>query len=371
MRRLFEYYRQFEELSPEENSSRLKARRDEERAKDLAITPRLDLTRLDWHEPPDAEIINAATFALRRSLNRYPEAAGGAAREVVAARHGLAEERVVLGHGAAQLLQAAVRRLAAGGRVLIPWPSWTALPALVARTGAQAVPVPCPAGCDVERVLAEAGRGTRAVLLASPNDPTGALLDEQTVRVLSERLPEATLLLDEALVDFAGEDRSLVALTDELPNLLVFRSFSKAWALAGLRAGYAVGPVGSEDVLSELGPGLGVAAPAQAAITTALEPGGRSLTRLARRVRDLEAQRDRLLRALSATGFRAAPAAAHTIWLAHRELSGPDIAHGLGERRIAVAPGADWGDERHVRITLRDRPATDRLASALRALEDG
>ena len=69
-RRLVDYYRQFEALSPEEDSQRLRARREEEKSQELARVGELDLSRPDWHEPPDAEIVNAATFALRRALNR-------------------------------------------------------------------------------------------------------------------------------------------------------------------------------------------------------------------------------------------------------------------------------------------------------------
>src|SRR5699024_4055545 len=122
--------RRFEALSPEEDSLRLRARRDEEKSRELARVGDLDLSRPDWDEPPDPEIVNAATFALRRSINRYPDVAGSAALEAVAARHDVPADRVALGHGAGQLLQAALRELATGGEAVLPWPSWAQLPAL-------------------------------------------------------------------------------------------------------------------------------------------------------------------------------------------------------------------------------------------------
>jgi len=109
-RRLLGYYKQFEALSPEEDSRRLRARRDEEKSAELARTGVLDLSRSDWHEPPDPELVNAATFALRRSVNRYPDAT--AALEAVAAHHDVAPARVTLGHGAESPTQAALRELA-------------------------------------------------------------------------------------------------------------------------------------------------------------------------------------------------------------------------------------------------------------------
>jgi hypothetical protein len=86
IRRLRDYYRQFEELSPEEVSRELIERRHAERAKALSEVPPLDLATPAWHEPPDAEAVNAATYALRRAVNAYPNA--GEVREAIAAAHG-------------------------------------------------------------------------------------------------------------------------------------------------------------------------------------------------------------------------------------------------------------------------------------------
>ena len=86
IRRLRDYYRQFEELSPEEVSRQFREKRDEEKARALTEQPALDLTSAAWHEPPHAEIVNAATFALRRAVNAYPDAAATAARRSAAVR---------------------------------------------------------------------------------------------------------------------------------------------------------------------------------------------------------------------------------------------------------------------------------------------
>lgn len=369
--RILDYYRQFEALDPQEHSQRLKARRDEERSRELELAPVVDLSRPDWHEPPDPELVNAATFALRRAINRYPEAQGGPAVEAIAAHLGLDPDRIALGHGAAQLIQAAVRRLAVGGSLLVPWPSWSPLPALAARTGARPVFVECPGGFDPERVAAAAATedDVRAVAVCSPNDPTGELVSAAQLRALAELTPAGTaILLDEALVEFAAPAASLTPLVDEIPSLIVFRSFSKAWALAGLRAGYAVAGEQAAEIVAELSPGLGVSQPAQAAMAAALEPGGKPLRRLERRAKAVAAERERLIRLLDDSAYELAPTRAHVVWLGHAELDGSDLAHELAERRLVVAPGSEWGDSRRVRITLRDRASTERLVSALREL---
>jgi histidinol-phosphate aminotransferase len=369
--RFLDYYRQFEALSPEDDALRLRARRDEEKAKALAVTPVLDLSRSEWHEPPDPEVINAATYAMRRAINRYPDPGGGAAREAVASRHGVDVGQVALGHGAAQLMQAALREAAYGEEVVIAWPSWGPLPALAARAGATPVPVELdPAGVvDLEAMAAAVGERARAVVICSPNDPTGALVDPDDLRRFATGLPENVLvLLDEALVDFPGEEASAVGLVAGLPNLLVFRSFSKAWAMAGYRAGYAVGPPELSELLGRMTPGLGVATPTLAAIAAALDATRRGRQRLERRRQTVAAERDRLLRILKGSPYSMAPSRACYVWLSSEGMEGAAIARGLSQARIVVAPGTDWGDEDHVRITLRDKPATERLGSALLGL---
>lgn len=363
--RFLDYYRQFEAISPEEDSQRLRVRRDEQKSRDLELAPPLDLSRSDWHEPPDPEVVNAATYALRRSLNRYPAADSAPARAAVADRHGLAREQIVVGHGAGQLLQGAVRSLAAGGEVLLPWPAWNALPALILRSGGR--PVPLAGG--LEGVAAAAGPDTRAVVVCSPNDPTGELVTHGALRDLAAALPHTvTILLDEALVEFAGEDASAVTLVDEIPNLLVFRSFSKAWAMAGLRAGYAAGPRAEASLLAGLGPGLGVATPAQFAVVAALEGEGRARRRMKEGCRRVAAERERLAGRAGRSGFTCSESSAHVVWMRHERLGAREVTDALADQRILVAPGTGWNDDEHVRVTLRDRAATERLLSALASL---
>ena len=137
MRRFLDYYRQFDELPPEEVSRELRSRRDADRA--VVGVPALDLSGAAWHEPPHPEVVNAATFALRRAVNTYPDPSP--LREAIARSHDVAPERVVVGHGAGELLRAALRMVAPDGEVLVAWPGWGPLPRLVHEAGATPVPV--------------------------------------------------------------------------------------------------------------------------------------------------------------------------------------------------------------------------------------
>jgi histidinol-phosphate/aromatic aminotransferase/cobyric acid decarboxylase-like protein len=322
MRRLFGYYRQFDELSPDEVSRELLARRDEERRRHPATTAPLDLSGAAWPGPPHPEAINAATFALRRAVNAYPD--GTPLRAAIAALHDIDPARVVLGHGAGELIRAALRAVATPETEIV-WPGWGLLPQLVDDAGATPIPVPEPTGA-------------RTAVLCRPNDPTGAVAEVV--------VGEHWLILDEALAGFPGADSPVV----DHPRVIQVRSFSKAHALAGLRIGYAIVPDGGPD----LAPVLGVGAPALAAALWAVESGAASVLR---RREQADAQRARL-----AAAFPVAPGVGPYAWLAL------PVAEELAARRIYVAPGSAWGDEQHVRVTLSDAAATDRLLAALREL---
>jgi len=383
MRRFLGYYRQFEELSPEEVSRDLRRRRDEEKAQSLTETPALDLSSPAWHEPPHAEIVNAATFALRRAVNAYPDAGAEALSAALAARHGVEPAQVVAGHGAGELLRAALQALLAGAgneldphppTVAIAWPGWGPLPRLVHEAGGRPVPVPLgrDGAADVDALAAAAGAGgdgVRAVALCSPNDPTGGTIDAAALRRLAAALPAgAWILLDAALADFEEPGADLAALTGELDRLLVVRSFSKAHAMAGFRAGYAIGPEGSREFLARLAPALGASAPAQAGMTWAVANGERYLPRR----RALAAsEREHLAAALAGTDLAFPPGTGPLLWLSSAGLGGRELAAELAAKRIFVAPGTAWGDDRHVRVALRGPGATDRLAAALKELAAG
>jgi histidinol-phosphate/aromatic aminotransferase/cobyric acid decarboxylase-like protein len=344
IRRLRDYYRQFEELSPEEISRGLRERRDADRATALTRVQPLDLRGAAWHEPPDAEAVNAATYALRRAINHYAD--DRELRDALAVRHGVDALRVVPGHGAGELLHAAFRAIGPG-RIAIAWPGWSPLPRLVHEAGGTPVPVP----------YEEPEVDAHAIVVCSPNDPTGATID---LRALAERLPEPTwLVFDQALAELAP-DTDVGAVLDARERILVVRSFSKAHAMAGLRAGYAL--ANDAELLDRLSPAGGISAPAQAAMLWGAR-GGEPL--VGRRRATAARQRERLADALRGTPFAFAAGHGHLLWLASTEEDGAALARRLAAQHIYVTPGAAWGDEQHVRVALRDDAATDRLVAAL------
>lgn len=361
---LLDYYKQFEAMSEEEVNAGLREEAAERRRKALTKVETLDLSHTTWPELPHPRIVNAITFVARRGLHRYPYLRGTELRSALAERHGIDASRLVLGNGAAELLSAATRALIEPGQVLVTrWPSYPLYPIMARRAHGTAVRV----GDGLDALLtAVAEHDTRVVAVASPNDPTGELLAAPELQQLLAALPDGVaVLLDESLIEFAdaqATDASLALLEDH-PNLIVFRSFSKAWGLAGLRVGYAIGGPGSEELLRELEPDLGVSEISQAGALESLHSGEKLL---ARRVRGICEERARLTAALRERHFEVADSQANFVWVSHANIDGSELAARLARSGVLVAAGAALGEPRHVRIGVRDASASNRL---LRALE--
>lgn len=360
---LLDYYKQFEGLSEEEVNAGLREEAAERRRKALTTVQTLDLSQTTWPELPHSEIVSAITFVARRGMQRYPHTRGSQLRTELAERHGIAPGRLIVGNGSAELLSSATRALIEPGQVLLTtWPSYPLFPIMARRAHGQAVPV----SGGVDELLAAAGEhDTRVIALASPNDPTGELLATAELERLLVSLPDdVAVLLDESLVEFADSQPTdaSIELLERYPRLLVFRSFSKAWGLAGLRCGYAIGAPGSEQLLNELDPDLGVSEISQAG---ALESLRRGTEVIARRVRRVAKERERVTTALRERGFEVTDSQANFVWVAHPTLDGGELAVRLERNGVIVAPGAALGEERHVRISIHDEAASTRLLSAI------
>ena len=361
---LLDYYKQFEGMSEEEVNAGLREEAAERRRKALTKVETLDLSHTTWPELPDPRIVQAITFVARRGMHHYPYVRGTELRETLAQRHGVEASRLVLGNGAAELLSAATRALIAPGQKLLTrWPSYPLYPLMARRAHGQAVPV--EGGIDALLAAAAQDHDVRAIALASPNDPTGELVSTAELERLLDGLPEGVVvLLDEALGDFADaqpSDSSL-ALLERHRRLLVFRSFSKAWGLAGLRIGYVIGAPGAGELLAELEPDLGVSELSQAGALEALRNCSEILTR---RTAAICAQRPPVTRAMAAMGFDVTDSQANFVWAAHPSLGGSELAARLAQTGVLVAAGDALGEPHHVRIGLRSQQASDRLLDAL------
>jgi histidinol-phosphate aminotransferase len=360
---LIDYYRQFEGMSEEEVNEGLREQAAERKRKALTRVETLDLSQTTWPELPHPRIVNAITYVARRGLHRYPHLHATDLRNELAARHGVEPARLILGNGAAELLSAATRALISPGQQLLTlWPSYPLYPIMARRAHGRATRV-----SGAVDALLEAAReqDVRVIAVASPNDPTGELLARAELERLLEGLPDGVaVLLDESLVDFADAQPSSASLEllEGHPRLLVFRSFSKGWGLAGLRIGYALGAPGSEELMAELEPDLGVSEVSQAGALEALRTCSELIER---RVRMICEERPRLISQLRERGFEVTDSQANFLWVAHHSIDGGELAARLARAGVLVASGDALGEPRHVRISMRSATASSRLLDAI------
>jgi histidinol-phosphate aminotransferase len=301
-------------------------------------------------------------------VNGYPDRHATGVRALLAERHGVDPEQIAVGNGAAELLQAAAfKLLGPGDELVMPWPSYPLYPLMASRAGGRPVAVDLTDDrVDMRRTLAAIGERTRVLVICNPNDPTGTYVPAEELATLLGQVPEhVEVLLDEAFVQFQDveDEDACLRLTDAFPRLTVFRTFSKAYGLSGLRIGYAVGSRDSAELLTRIAPVLGVNALSQAAADYAVGIADREIDQ---RRRLVAAQRRELLEELPALGVHAAPTQANFVWMKVDEISGADLAARLERERVLVAPGGPLGAEDHVRAAVRGPNETSRLLLALR-----
>lgn len=364
---LLDYYRQFDDVDREEVNRGLRERRAREKQVALQRVPDLDLSGTEWPEFPNSEVMNASIYTARGRVNGYPDRHAAGLRGALAEAHGVAPEQIVVGNGAAELLQAAALVLLGQGDDLItPWPSYPLYPLMATRAGGRPVPVDTgPGGAELDALREAVTDRTRVVVLCNPNDPTGTYLDSNAVASLASDLPERVhLLVDEALVQFqdAEPPDSVLRLVDAFPRVVVFRTFSKIYGLSGLRAGYAVGSTASTRLLDAIAPVLGVNALTQSAVDQALKIGGPEVER--RRATVIR-ERGRVLDALRDLPVDTSDSQANFVWLSALGISGDQLATRMLSDGVIVAPGGPLGADDHVRAAIRNPVASDRLLASL------
>jgi histidinol-phosphate aminotransferase len=368
---LLDYYRQFDDMDQEEVNQRLREKRRREKEMELQVVPNLDLSSTEWPDFPSSEAMNAAIFVARGRVNGYPDRFASGIRALLAERHGVDPEQVVFGNGATELLQEAAHLLLSPGDELVThWPSYPLFPLIAARADARPVAVDAAGGAaDPEAMLAAVTERTRVVVVCNPNDPTGDYLPAQSMRWLLSELPDHVhVLLDEAYVHFQDIEPldACLKLVDEFPRLLVFRTVSKVYGMAGLRAGYVVGSTEASRELEAIAPPLGVNGLTQTAIEYVLKLGDGEVDR--RRNLVIE-QRRRLLSAIPGLPVDARPSQGNFVWLSKPGVRGAMLASQLENEGVIVAPGGPLGADDHVRVSVRGGAAVERLIAALEKLD--
>ena len=313
----------------------------------------------------------AAVLDRLHELHRYPDPLGADLKRALARAHGVAEDELLLGNGSHELLMM-IAQVFTGPGVDVVYPRYGfAVFALATQAAGATARVAealqrtdaMPAGHDLEALLAAITPASVLLYLANPNNPTGTWVGADALRGFLERVPHHVIVvIDEAYAEMADapDYRSGLSLRDAHPNLVVSRTFSKAYGLAGLRVGYFVAPSGLVAVMERVRESFNVNLVGLAACEAAL--GDREhLDWVCARNRE---ERATLTQALHARGLRVFPSQTNFVLVEFGERT-PGIERALVERGVILRPMGGYGLGDCLRITVGTRDENRRLLAVL------
>jgi histidinol-phosphate aminotransferase len=312
-----------------------------------------------------------AAMAKAQHPSRYPDGDSTALRAAIGAFHGIEPERILMGAGSGELLYLAASAYAGpGDEVLFSQYSFSLYDIVARRCGAE--PVEAPAldyTNDVDALLARVTERTRVVLVANPNNPTGTFLPRAEIARLHANLPaDVLLVLDLAYAEYVApeDDDGAMELAASHPNVLVTRTFSKAYGLAGERVGWGTGSAELIEVLNRLRGAFNVSNTAQAAALAAL--GDQAFVEESRRHNaEVRGRFTGAIAALGNYGLRMVPSEANFVLVVFEgALSGEAAYRALTSAGYMTRwlPGQGLGHT--LRITVGDAEQMDAVAKILR-----
>jgi len=327
---------------------------------------------------PSPRAVEAATRALGE-VNRYPDGAAIDLRDRLAALFGLTRANVTVGNGSDELiLLLALAYLEPGAEAVLAAPPYAIHHKAVLTAGARPVFVALDDHTHDLPAMADAvGDRTRVVFVTNPHNPTGTAVPAAALDRLAARMPPRVLLIvDEAYHDFVDDDarHSGRDLLDLYPHVVTLRTFSKAYGLAGLRAGYALAHRDVVETLDRIRPPFGLNSVAQAAALAALDDE----EHVARVVAATRQGRARLLDIARRHGLRAIPSQTNFVLMRPFPLLPPaasgapttagdsgTLVEGLLRRGVIVRPGENLGMPGWMRVSVGTAEDIDRFEQAL------
>ena len=329
---------------------------DAQTIKEPAI--KLSANENNYGLPPS--VIEAATRALR-SGNRYPDGTSALLREKLAARHGLSPAQVITSNGLDGLFTMLGRAfIGDGDKIVCGECTFGVYESTAQICGASVVKVPLDGDlAQNPDKFAAAADGAKIVFFCNPNNPTGDFAELSDVRRMIEKIPRAIVVLDEAYFEFTGEDESAsFTLLKDFPNLIICRTFSKIYALAGLRLGWAAAHPEMLSRLYKVREPYCVSAVAEAAACAALDED----EYYANVRHEIIDEREKLCRALAEAKIKFLPSRANFVMIFPKEKHEPLLSafsdKGIGVRALSLR------GERVIRFSI-GRPKENAAASEI------
>ena len=301
-----------------------------------------------------------------RELNRYPDGGSYLLRAALAERHGVAFEEVAIGSGADGIIDCVSQAvLDPGDEIVCGWPSFASYPIVARKLAARPVLVPLVDDrYDLDALLGAIGPRTKLVYVCHPNNPTGTMNTRAELDAYFERVPEHVLtVLDQAYFEYI-DDLDYADGIEEYAKagcrVLVVRTFSKIYGLAGLRLGYGIGPPEVVTAIAKVRRAFDVSSPAQAAALASLD----AADEIARRRRLNREGLAQLERSVRAAGYEpAGPAVGNFVYVDVGEDCRPLFDRLLSEG-VIVRPLHGFGNECAIRVTVGTPEENDFFAAA-------
>jgi histidinol-phosphate aminotransferase len=319
--------------------------------------------------PPHPAVVDAIARAAAE-INRYPDPQATALRRAIAERHEVDPARIAVSNGSCEILLAAALALCEpGDEILYAWPSFSIYPHLPALSGAREIQVPLAEGYvhDLDAMLEEVTAATQLLLICNPNNPTGTYIPAERIGAFVERVPDhVTVVLDEAYVEYQATDDpdATLDLFGAHSNLVLLRTFSKCYGLAGLRVGYALCSPQFRSAVDAVRQPFSVNSIAQAAATEAI----RHQDDVTDRVEKNLVERMFVEERLAELGFSSADSEANFSWIDLGARDEAEVVRSLTKAGVAVRPGAPLGGPGHLRVTYGSRSENERFLAAMAEL---
>jgi len=314
--------------------------------------------------PPSPKVLSAMAAA-SRGVNRYPDGGCFVLRRALARKLNVDDDQLIFGNGSDELIVLAVKAFAAkGDDIIIAKPSFLIYEIASILSGARLHQVPLrDFHYDLEAMKAKINARTRIIFIGNPDNPAGTYVSQRQVEDFMRAVPKSTLVFfDEAYFEYvrAKDYPDTIALMKKYPNIMVTRTFSKMYGLAGLRIGYGIASRQVIDILNRLREPFNVNSIAQAAALAVLgdEPYYRNIAR------EIESQRQYLYRTLRAMNIPFEESFTNFI-LIQVGSDSTAVADALLKKGVIVRDMAAWGLKSHIRVSIGSPSENKRFIKTL------
>jgi len=325
-----------------------------------------DIVKLNTNEnpyPPSPAVMKVLAQISPEQLRRYPDPMGSSFRQAAGELNGVSSDWIMCCNGGDDLLRMAFTAFCDRKRpAAYPVPTYSLYPVLANIQNCKAIEVPFDEEFNLPARLAKTNAAL--TIVCNPNAPSGTFISEEELASLADEL-SGVLLIDEAYVDFA--EANCAGLVKDFDNVIILRSLSKGYSLAGLRFGYAIAQPGLIEGLVKVKDSYNVDAIAIAAATAAIKD--RDCFR--ETIEKVKTERSRLIEKLRELGFVLPESSANFVFAEHKTVKAKEIFDKLVQRNIYVRYWDSPGIDNKLRISVGTKEQNDILLSAIKEIISG